>query len=130
MMHSRPLPVTAAAILLLLESVTDFPFPWQYLFPGAEDPPWFVVYPGLVLGVAGLIVVYGLWTLKPWSFWTTAVVGVLNFVLAAPGIGAGLPPALTAMIALTAVIAVVIVVLLLPASRQALQRPSAPQPGI
>src|SRR5829696_6527572 len=104
-MRSRPLLVTVAAILLVLLSLTDFPFPWEYLFPGAGEPPWFIVYPGIVLGIAGLIVAFGLWTLKPWSFWATVVVGALNFILAVPGVVEPLPPALQMAIAATAVVA-------------------------
>src|SRR5919112_888428 len=108
-MHARPLPVTIAAVLLLLESVTDFPLPWDAWFPGAEEPPSFVIYGGIVLGIAGLVVCYGLWTLKPWSLWATIVVGVLNFLLSAPAFGADLPPGLLAIIAAGAVISVLIV---------------------
>jgi hypothetical protein len=122
-MRSPPLPVAAAAILLVLESLTDFPFPWQYLFPGVEEPPWFIVYPGLVVGVAGLVVAVGLWQLKRWSLRATVVVGVLNLILAAPGVVEAPTPELRAVIAVTAVVAVLIVVLvLLPASRRALRR--------
>src|SRR4051812_26495737 len=126
-MRARPLPVTIAAVLLLLESVTDFPLPWDALFPGAEEPPWFIVYPGIVLGIAGLVVCYGLWTLKPWSLWAAVVVGVLNFLLSALAFGADLPRGLLAIIAVGMVIAVLIVVLvLLPSSGAALRSAGAP----
>ena len=67
-MHLRPLPVTVAAILLVLLSLFDFPWPYEILFPGAEEPPAFVIYTGYVVGIAGLIVAVGLWMLKPWSY--------------------------------------------------------------
>src|SRR5215212_9259343 len=125
-MRSRPLLVTVAAILLVLLSLIDFPFPWEYLFPGAGEPPWFIYYPSIVLGVAGLIVAFGLWTLKPWSLWATVVVSALNFILAVPGVIEPLPSALRVAIAATAGVALLIVVLaLLPASRRAL-RPDRP----
>lgn len=64
-MRSRPLPVTVAAILLVLLSLMDFPFPWLLLFPGVEEPPAFVIYSGYVLGIAGLVVAVGLWMMQP-----------------------------------------------------------------
>jgi hypothetical protein len=126
-MPSRPLSITIAAVLLFLESVFNFPLPWESLFPGAEEPPWFIIYPGIVLGIAGLVVCYGLWTLKPWSLWAAIAVGVLNFLLSAPAFGADLPPGLLAIIAAGAIIAVLIVVLvLLPSSKAALRPAAAP----
>ena len=55
-MRSRPLPVTIAAILLVLLSLFDFPWPYELLFPGAEEPPTSVLYSGYVVGVVGLAV--------------------------------------------------------------------------
>ncbi len=50
-MRSQPLPVTVAAILLVLLSLFDFPWPWMLLFPEVEEPPAFVFYSGIVLGI-------------------------------------------------------------------------------
>jgi hypothetical protein len=80
----RPLPITGAAILLVLLSLFDFPWPWMLLFPGAEEPPASVIYSGYVLGIGGLVVAVGLWMLKPWSYCTTIVICVLNFLVGAP----------------------------------------------
>jgi hypothetical protein len=60
-MRSRPLPVTAAAILLVLLSLFDFPLPYMLLFPGVEEPPAFVIYSGYVLGIVDLVAAVGLW---------------------------------------------------------------------
>jgi hypothetical protein len=120
-MRSRPTPVTVAAILLVLLSLTNFPWPWSFLFPGVEEPPAFIIYGGVVLGIVGLIVVVGLWQLKRWSFWATQAVSVLNILLAAPGIFEAPTPTLRAVIAVTAVVALVIMALVaLPVSRRAL----------
>ncbi len=115
----RPLPVTVAAILLVLLSLTDFPWLYWFLFPGAEEPPAFALYLGYVLGVVGFVAAVGLWMMKRWSLWLTIVVCVLNFLL-------GLPPllfvpvvSLQAFIAVTDIVAVLIVVLvMLPGSRR------------
>jgi hypothetical protein len=127
-MRSRPLPVTVAAILLVLLSLFDFPLPWLLLFPGVEEPPAFVIYSGYVLGIVGLVVAAGLWMLKPWSLWATIGVCVLNFLLGAPGVVMAPTAAMRATVAVSEVVAVLIIVLVvLPTSRRALataERPS------
>ena len=56
-MRMRPLPVTVAAVLLVLLSLTNFPWLYLFLFPGAEEPPAFILYLGYVVGVVGLVAV-------------------------------------------------------------------------
>src|SRR5215218_2517429 len=128
-MRSRPLPVTVAAILLVLLSLFDFPWPYEILFPGVEGPPAFILYSGYVVGVVGLVAAVGLWMLKAWSYWTTIVVCALNFLLGAPGVLMAPGAALKALIAVLEVVAVLIIVLVvLPDSRRALadaERPSS-----
>ena len=85
-MHLRPLPVTVAAILLVLLSLFDFPWPYEILFPGAEEPPAFILYSEYVVGVVGLVIAVGLWMLQKWSYWGTIVVCVLNFLFGLPGL--------------------------------------------
>src|SRR5215212_5575694 len=127
-MNSRPLPVTVAAILLVLLSLFDSPWPYELLFPGAEEPPAFVLYSGYVVGIVGIVAAVGLWMLKPWSYWTTIVVSALNFLLGAPGVIFAPGTALKALIAVTEVVAIIIIVLVVrPDSRRALadaERPS------
>ncbi len=120
-MRPRPIPVIVAAILLVLLSLMDFPFPWLLLFPGAEEPPAFVIYTGIVLGIVGLGVAVGLWMMKPWSLWATIVVGALNFLLGAPGVIMAPTAVMQATVAATEVVAVLIIVLVvLPTSRRTL----------
>ena len=127
-MRSRPLPVTVAAILLVLLSLFDFPWPYELLFPGVEAPPAFLNYLGYVVGIVGIVAAVGLWMLKPWSYWTTIVVCALNFLLGAPGVIFAPGTALKALIAVTEIVAILIIVLVvLPDSRRALadaERPS------
>src|SRR5215217_8268549 len=119
-MRMRPLPVSVAAILLVLLSLTNFPWLYWFLFPGAEEPPAFVLYLGYVVGVVGIVVAVGLWMMKRWSFWLTIVVCVLNFLLGLPGVLFAPGVALKAFIAVTEIVAVLIVVLvMLPGSRRA-----------
>ena len=120
-MGFRPQSVTAAAILLVLLSLFGFPWPWMLLFPGVEDPPAFIYYSGIVLGIVGLLVALGLWMLKAWSFWATVIVCVINLLLGAPGIVLGPNAGIQVASAVLALVTVVIVVLVvLPSSRRAL----------
>jgi uncharacterized membrane protein len=120
-MSSRPPSVTIAAILLVLLSLSDFPWLYHLLFPGAEEPPAFILYSGYVLGIVGLVVAIGLWMLTKWSFLATIIVCVLNFLFGLPGLLFAPGAALKAVIALTEVVAVLIIVLvMLPSSRRAL----------
>src|SRR5215210_128318 len=120
-MHSRPPTVTVAAILLVLLSLFGFPWPWLILFPGAEDPPAFIYYPSIVLGIVGLLVAFGLWMLRTWSFWATIIVAGLNLLLGAPGIILGPNAGIRVTSAVLAIVTVlIIVVVVLPSSRRAL----------
>jgi uncharacterized membrane protein (DUF2068 family) len=127
-MRSRPLPVTVAAILLVLLSLFDFPWPYELLFPGVEAPPAFLNYLGYVVGIVGIVAAVGLWMLKPWSYWTTIVVSALNFLLGAPGVIFAPGATLKALIAVTEVVAILIIVLVvLPDSRRALADAERPR---
>ncbi len=100
-MPSRPLPVTVAAILLVLFSLMNFPGPWWYAIPGAvEVTPMFVIYAGIVLGIAGLVAAVGLWMLKTWGWWATIIVCALNILFNVPA------PAMVPTAALLAAITV------------------------
>jgi hypothetical protein len=52
-MSPRPLAVTAAAILLGLLSLYNFPWPQELLFPGTEEPTGFCHLLGLCGGRCG-----------------------------------------------------------------------------
>ena len=121
MRSRRPLPMTMAAILLVLLSLFGFPWLWMLLFPEAEQPPAFVLYIGLVLGIVGLIVAAGLWTMKAWSYKATIVVCVLNLLSGAPGIVLGPTAGIQLLSAVLVVVTVLIIVLVvLPTTRRAL----------
>ena len=126
-MRSRPPTVTVAAILLVLLSLFDFPWLYQLLFPGAVEPPAFVIYSGYVVGIAGIVVAIGLWMMQKWSLWATIVVCVLNFLSGAPGVVFAPGGALKGVIVVGEVVAVLIIVLVvLPSSRGALAAADQP----
>jgi hypothetical protein len=114
--RARPLPVTVAAILLVLFSLTNLLSP----FLPMEGVPAFVVYLGVALGVAGLLAAAGLWMLKHWALWLTIVISVLNILSAAPGLAFAPNVVLRAAATVTVVgFAVVVVLVVLPNSRRA-----------
>jgi len=114
--RARPLPVTVAAILLVLFSLANLLTP----FLPMEGVPAFVVYLGVALGVAGLLAAAGLWILKRWALWLTIVVSVLNILSAAPGLAFAPNAGLRVGATLTVVgFAVVVLLVVLPNSRRA-----------
>ena len=126
-MRTRPQPVTIAAILLVILSLSGFPWPWMLLFPGVELPPAFIYYSGIVLGIVGLVVAVGLWTMKKWSYWATIIVCVLNFLTGVPGVFLGPTAGIQVLSAVLAVVAVLIIVLVVrPSSRRALEAADQP----
>jgi uncharacterized membrane protein YfhO len=120
-MSRRPLTLSVAAILLVLLSLFDFPWPYELLFPGVEEPPAFLNYLGYVVGVVGLVAAVGLWMLKKWSLWLTIVVSVLNILSAAPGVAFAPNAALQAAATIGVLVpALIIVLVVLPTSRRTL----------
>jgi len=121
-MSTRPLPVTIAAILMVLISLVGLPGP---LLPGSEEVPAVVIYGGIVLGIVGLVAAFGLWMLKKWGFWLTVVVSVLNLLSAAPGIVFAPSAAVQVFAAVGVVVpALIIVLVVLPTSRRTFAAPS------
>ena len=115
-MRARPLPVTVAAILMVVFSLTNLLSPFMPM----EGVPAFVVYLGVALGVAGLLAAAGLWMLKRWALWLTIVVCVLNILSAAPGMAFAPNAVLQAAATVTVVgFAVVILLVVLPNARRA-----------
>jgi len=115
-MRSRPQAVTVAAVLLALFSLANLISP---LLP-SEGVPAFVIYLGVVLGIAGLVAAAGLWMLRQWSIWLTIIVSALNVLSAAPGIAFAPDAALQVAATITVVgSAIIIVLVVLPTSRRA-----------
>jgi uncharacterized membrane protein (DUF2068 family) len=124
-MRLRPLPVTVAAILLALFSLMNFPGPWWYAIPGAmEETPMFVIYSGIVLGIAGIVAAVGLWMMKKWGFWLTIVVSAVNILFNVLGLFMVLSGGLRAAIAVQTIgFILTIVLVVLPSARRALAAP-------
>jgi hypothetical protein len=123
-MRSRPLPVTAAAVIQVLFSLLSLPGP---LLPGSEGVPAVVLYSGIVLGVAGLVASAELWMLKKWGLWLTILINVLGGLSAALGVSAAPNAALQAAATVGVLISVLVIVLVvLPSYRRALATADQP----
>ena len=107
-MRARPLPVTAASVLLALLSVGNLLAPVI-----SEGIPTAAVYLLIVVGALGLVSALGLWMLMRWALWASIIVCVLNILMNAPEIGS--PLAAISIVGF----ALVILLVVLPNSRRA-----------
>ena len=115
-MRARPLPVSIAAILMVLFGLANLLSPFMPM----EGVPVFVAYLGVALGVAGLLAAAGLWMLKRWALWLTIVVSVLNILSSAPGLAFAPTPTMRVLATIGVVgFAVIILLVVLPNSRRA-----------
>jgi hypothetical protein len=112
----RPLGITIIAILMFISAVIEI---IGGLTSVIGNPPtgtasdvllgWFP----LVLGVVTLILAWGLWTLKPWAYWGTLVVEILNILIHFFGF-LGLPKTHSALAVVSGgIISIIIVIYLL-----------------
>lgn len=112
----RPLGITILAILMFISAVIEI---IGGLTSVIGNPPtgtasdillgWFP----LVLGVITLILAWGLWTLKPWAYWGTLVVEILNILIHFFGF-LGLPKTHSALAVVSGgIISIIIVIYLL-----------------
>ncbi len=114
MKTSRPAVLTAAALLLVLTSLLGLATP---LLVGVPLP---VVVFSVVVGLVGLVAVYGLWKAKRWGMIVAIIISVLNALSASPGllVQPNLPATIGAGVAV-ALSVLIIVLTILPSARQA-----------
>ena len=112
----RPFGITIISILMFISAVIEI---IGGLTSVIGNPPtgtasdvllgWFP----LVLGVITLILAWGLWTLKPWAYWGTLVVEIVNILIHFFGF-LGLPKTHSALAVISGgVISIIIVIYLL-----------------
>jgi hypothetical protein len=86
---SRPVGVSIIAVLLgiqgalqIIYSLLLFVRAPQFIISNAgvvavvQVSPWGFLISGIVV----LILTYGLWTLRPWAFWVTVIVEIINLI--------------------------------------------------
>ena len=90
-------------------------------FPGVEEPPAFVIYSGIALGIVGVAAAVGLWMIKACSLWLAIVVCVLIILLNVPGLVMVSSAGLKALIAVQTIgFVLTLVLVVLPGARRAL----------
>ena len=73
--RKRPLGITIIAIIVAILGVLDIIFGIGLL---AAGPAQAIIT--FILGVLGLVLAWGLWTLQSWAFWALVIVEVLNVI--------------------------------------------------
>jgi hypothetical protein len=119
---NRPLTATIAIVLLTLMSVVGLILPLLSLLFSLTNPPPLIVRVDeiLVMGVGGLIAVFGLWKLKRWGLVLTGIIATPTLLLGVYGLLGPVPiEGKVASVVLGVLNAVVLVLVALPATRRA-----------
>jgi hypothetical protein len=112
----RPFAITILAILMFISAVIEIIGGLTSVIGNTPTGTASDVLLGwfpLVLGVITLILAWGLWTLKPWAYWGTLVVEIVNILIHFFGF-LGLPKTHSALAVISGgVISIIIVIYLL-----------------
>ena len=80
----RPLGITIIAILLFIQAIVEIVGGIFSILGNIIHNPLSGLLVGwvpLAIGVLVLILAWGLWTLKPWAYWATLILEIVNIVL-------------------------------------------------
>ncbi len=80
----RPLGITIIAILLFIQAIVQIIFGLIAFFGTSAlslTAGLLVGWIPLAIGILLFVLAWGLWTLKPWAYWTTLVLEIINIVL-------------------------------------------------
>jgi hypothetical protein len=80
----RPLGITIIAILLFIQAIFEIVVGIFSFFGNIIKNPLSGLLVGwvpLAIGVLVFILAWGLWTLKPWAYWATLILEIVNIVL-------------------------------------------------
>jgi len=112
----RPFAITILAILMFISAVIEIIGGLTSVIGNTPTGTASDVLLGwfpLVLGVITLILAWGLWTIKPWAYWGTLVVEIVNILIHFFGF-LGLPKTHSALAVISGgVISIIIVIYLL-----------------
>jgi uncharacterized membrane protein HdeD (DUF308 family) len=114
-MRKRPLGITIIAILLFISAVIEILGGISSVLgtplTGTISDVLLGWFP-LVMGVIELVLARGLWTIKPWAYWGTLVVEIVNILIHFYGF-LGLPPTHSALAVVSGGIISILIVLYL-----------------
>jgi hypothetical protein len=80
----RPLGITIIAILMFIQAIFEIVIGIFSFFGSIIHNPLSGLLVGwipLVIGILVLILAWGLWTLRPWAYWATLILEIINIVL-------------------------------------------------
>jgi hypothetical protein len=80
----RPLGITIIAILMFIQAIFEIVVGIFAFFGNIIRNPLSGLLVGwipLAVGVLVLILAWGLWTLRPWAYWATLILEIVNIVL-------------------------------------------------
>jgi len=118
-MRKRPLGITIIAILLFISAVIEIIGGISSVIGNTPTGTMSDVLLGwfpLAMGVIELVLAWGLWTLKPWAYWGTLVVEIVNILIHFFGF-LGLPRTHSALAVISGGIVSIIIVIYLLADR-------------
>ncbi len=89
-LRRRPLGITIIAVLVAISGIFTIIISLLALFAVRISAlgVGLLIF-AIILGVIDLILAYGLWTLKKWAFWATAILEAISLVSAIIGIASG-----------------------------------------
>jgi hypothetical protein len=112
----RPLGITIISILLFISAVIEIIGGLSSVIGNRPTGTASGVLLGwfpLVIGIIALILAWGLWTLKPWAYWGTLVLEILNILVHFFGFF-GLPQTHSALAVISGgIVSIIIVIYLL-----------------
>ena len=83
-MRKQPLGITIISILLFIQAIFEIVVGFFALFATTLANPLAGLLVGwipLLMGVLLFILAWGLWTIKPWAYWVTLILEIVNIVL-------------------------------------------------
>ena len=112
----RPFGITIIAILLFISAIIEIIGGISSVTGNLPTGTMSSVLLGwfpLIIGVIELVLAWGLWTLKPWAYWGTLVVEILNILIHFFGF-LGLPRSHSALAVISGgIVSIIIVIYLL-----------------
>ena len=82
--RKRPLGISIIAVLLFISAVVEIFFGVIVLVSSIFANLLAALLIGwipLAIGIVSFILAWGLWTLKPWAYWATVILEVVNIVI-------------------------------------------------
>ena len=115
-MRKRPLGITIIAILLFISAIIEIIGGISSVIGTTPTGTMSDVLLGwfpLAMGVIELVLAWGLWTLKPWAYWGTLLVEIVNILIHFFGF-LGLPQTHSALAVISGgIVSIIIVIYLL-----------------